>query len=160
MSLKYQGYSVVFQEVPDEVSLVISISGCPHRCPGCHSQHLWEDSGSDVLKDLPVLLQKYEGLITCLCFMGGDHCPEDLIAGCKLAHDLGLKTCLYTGLDTLDEVERKNLSTCFDYIKVGHYDATKGGLESPNTNQIFYKHKDNVYTDITSKFNKEKKHEE
>lgn len=107
-----------------------------------------------------MLLQKYEGLITCLCFMGGDHCPEDLIAGCKLAHDLGLKTCLYTGLDTLDEVERKNLSTCFDYIKVGHYDATKGGLESPNTNQIFYKHKDNVYTDITSKFNKEKKHEE
>lgn len=38
--MKYSDAQVVFAEVPDEITLAISISGCPNRCPGCHSQHL------------------------------------------------------------------------------------------------------------------------
>ena len=44
--LKYTSYTVVFQEVPDEVSLAFEVSGCPFKCEGCHSPHLWEDVGA------------------------------------------------------------------------------------------------------------------
>ena len=74
--LKYLGYSIVFQEVPDEVSLVINVSGCPHKCEGCHSKYLWEYEGNYILDDLVGLIEKYKGLITCVCFMGGDSDPE------------------------------------------------------------------------------------
>ena len=38
--LKYVNTAVVFQEIPDEVTLAINISGCPCRCPGCHSHNI------------------------------------------------------------------------------------------------------------------------
>lgn len=156
MSLKYDGYAVVFQEVPNEVSLAINITGCPHRCKGCHSPHLWEDTGNSMLADLPYLLDKYSGLITCVCFMGGDHCPDELKTGCKLAHENGLKTCLYTGIESISDVESLNLADYFDYIKVGSYDELKGGLTSKTTNQRFYvNNMDGTpyqYIDITYKF--------
>lgn len=152
MSLKYKGYTVVFQEVPGEVSLAINISGCTHRCHGCHSQYLWEDSGDSLLGDLPSLLEAYDELITCVCFMGGDQDPFELKGACKIVQDAGLKTCLYTGLDSLGDVQKLGISHCFDYLKVGHYDETKGGLSSRNTNQRFYAHHDNSYQDITNLF--------
>ena len=43
--VRYFNFDVVFAEVPDQVSLAINITGCPNRCPGCHSPHLWEDAG-------------------------------------------------------------------------------------------------------------------
>ena len=48
--LRYDGAAVVFSEVPDEISLAISITGCPRRCPGCHSEYLWEYHGNLLLK--------------------------------------------------------------------------------------------------------------
>ena len=39
--LKYVNTDIVFQEIPDEVTLAVNISNCPCRCPGCHSQYLW-----------------------------------------------------------------------------------------------------------------------
>ncbi|SHF88735.1 hypothetical protein SAMN05444364_11530 [Prevotella scopos JCM 17725] len=39
--LRYINTDIVFQEFPDEVTLAINISGCPCRCPACHSQFLW-----------------------------------------------------------------------------------------------------------------------
>ena len=38
--LKYVNTGIVFQEIPDEVTLAINISNCPCRCPGCHSRYL------------------------------------------------------------------------------------------------------------------------
>ena len=43
--LKYVNTGVVFQEIPDEVTLAVNLSGCPCRCPGCHSRYLWQDVG-------------------------------------------------------------------------------------------------------------------
>ncbi len=44
--LKYVNTGVVFQEIPDETTLSINISGCPNHCPGCHSKYLWQDIGN------------------------------------------------------------------------------------------------------------------
>ena len=48
--LKYTNTDIVFQEIPDEVTLAVNLSGCPCHCPGCHSTHLWGDTG-DPLTD-------------------------------------------------------------------------------------------------------------
>ena len=44
--LKYYNYDIVFQEVPDEVTLAVNLSNCPNHCPGCHSPHLCKDIGN------------------------------------------------------------------------------------------------------------------
>lgn len=133
--LKYLSTAIVFQEVPDEISLAINISGCPHRCEGCHSQHLWEYKGNYVSDDIESLIEKYDGYITCVCFMGGDQNLEELNELGELIHNKGLKVCLYSGDDTL----KLDGVPFFDYVKIGSYKEKYGGLDSPNTNQRMFK---------------------
>lgn len=155
--LKYVGYSVVFQEVPDEVSLAINISGCPHHCDGCHSKYLWEYTGNYVTDDLRNLINQYKDLITCVCFMGGDQNLEELNECLQIVKSYNLKTCVYSGLD---EFPYKDTAKNLDYIKIGHYDKVLGGLDHVSTNQKFQKllHDDlcNAFhlIDLTYKFQK------
>ena len=77
--LRYTDYDIVFQEVPDEITLAINISNCPNRCKGCHSPYLLKDIGEPLTEEnLTVLLRKYGKAITCVCFMGGDASPADI----------------------------------------------------------------------------------
>ena len=150
--LKYLGYSIVFQEVPNEVSLAINISGCPHRCKGCHSEYLWEYKGGYIYDDIEILLNKYSSEITCVCFMGGDQNSEELknlILFVK--HFYKLKVCVYSGFDyNINDLPQ----WCYycDYLKIGSYKSKLGGLNSKTTNQRFYKNKNNVFIDITNEF--------
>ena len=153
--LKYLGYSIVFQEVPNEVTLAINISGCPHRCEGCHSQYLWEYEGNYILDDLVGLIEKYKGLITCVCFMGGDQNPYELVGLLDTIHRYGLKTALYSGEDSLQQIAFRVLCN-LDYCKIGHYDKTKGGLNDKNTNQkmLLWNRQNGKWEDITYLFQK------
>ena len=82
--LKYSETEVTFREVPDEISLVINITNCPYHCPGCHSKHLWEDTGERLTPDkLCDLIDNNEG-ISCVCFMGGDSDLEELYQEVKM----------------------------------------------------------------------------
>ena len=148
--LKYIGYSIVFQEVPDEVTLAINISGCPHKCEGCHSKYLWEYEGNYISDDLDILIEKYKGLITCVCFMGGDQNFEELCLAALIVKLHGLKVALYSG--ALEISLDNHLAIGFDYIKIGPYNATLGGLNSPTTNQKMYQWVNNTWEDITYKF--------
>ena len=70
--LRYINTDIVFQEFPDEVTLAINISGCPCRCPGCHSQFLWANRGEELTAEaLSALIRETEDTITCVGFMGG-----------------------------------------------------------------------------------------
>ena len=151
--LKYLGYSIVFQEVPDEVTLAINISGCPHKCEGCHSKHLWEYDGNYISDDLVDLIEKYKGLITCVCFMGGDQNPLELVNLLDRVHRFKLKTALYSGEDSLQHIAFRVVCN-LDYCKIGHYDQTKGGLSSKNTNQkmLSWNKCDGKWEEITYKF--------
>ena len=83
--LKYVGTQIVFQEVPDEVSLAINLSLCPNHCKGCHSPELWEDIGEELtLKTLEKLIGQNPG-ITCVAFMGGDNDVWGLYEAAKTA---------------------------------------------------------------------------
>ena len=44
-------FQIVLQEVPGEISLCFSISGCSIQCKGCHSPFSWKkDNGSILTK--------------------------------------------------------------------------------------------------------------
>ena len=77
--LKHVNCGIVFQEIPDEVTLSINISNCPCHCPGCHSSYLWDDIGEVLNKNtIDAFMEKYGDDITCICFMGGDASPSDV----------------------------------------------------------------------------------
>lgn len=157
--IKYVDTKIVFQEVPDEVSLAINLSNCPCHCKGCHSPYLAEDIGEDLtIERLTQLATEAEG-ITTICFMGGDSDTKRLNRLAKWIQDeLDLKVAWYSGRDELSE--HIDISH-FDYIKLGHYDEECGPLNSPNTNQRMYKVSrflvNPVLVDITNKFWNESK---
>lgn len=80
-------------------------------------------------------LQTYQGLISCVLFMGGEWLPEKLLPLLKFAQNAGLKTCLYTGLE-MPELDKRLLSE-LSYVKTGRWIAERGGLNSVTTNQRF-----------------------
>ncbi len=138
--LKYTDYDIVFQEIPNEVTLAINLSNCPHKCRGCHSPQLMQDIGERLTeREISKLLDKYGKSVTCVCFMGGDaspHSVERLAAFVKERTDGKMKTAWYSGEEKL-KPERK--IQYFDFIKIGPYKEHLGGLRSKTTNQRLYK---------------------
>lgn len=160
--IKYTETQVTFSEVPDEISLCINISNCPHRCFGCHSPHLQEDVGEELTFEvLDKLINKNRG-ITCVCFMGDAGSPMSIaIFATHIKNMFGLKTALYTGLDyhldSMAEVVIHPHTEWFDYIKTGPYIEALGPLNKKTTNQRMYKKisdKPIKFEDITYKFQK------
>ncbi|MDR1652222.1 MAG: anaerobic ribonucleoside-triphosphate reductase activating protein [Prevotellaceae bacterium] len=150
--LKCHNYDIVFQEIPNETTLAINIANCPNRCVGCHSPHLQQDIGEDLTESvLSSLLKKYGNSVTCVCFMGGDNAPEEVLNLAKFVRceakkfsPLPLKTAWYSGCSTIFEGAQKN----FDYIKIGAYTERLGGLNSPATNQKLYRIENGKMTEI------------
>jgi len=124
---------IVMQEIPGEITLALSISGCPLKCPGCHSAFTWDPSYGKQLNQLSLsyMLNQYRGMITCVLFYGGEWDLNHLIPLLQFIRSQGLLTALYSGLDELPEKLVKEL----DFLKTGPYISHLGGLESPYTNQ-------------------------
>lgn len=150
--LKYVDTDVVFQEIPDEVTLAVNLSGCPCHCPGCHSKHLWGDGGRDLDCDvIDRLLGDQKGEVTCLSLMGGDAQPQevDRLASWVRKRHPRLHIAWWSGRTLLSpQVHLKN----FDYIKLGPYLRHLGPLKSERTNQRLYRVVEGVMQDITSRF--------
>ena len=153
--MKVASYDIVFQEIPGEVTLALNLSNCPCHCPGCHSPHLAEDIGEPVTEELlDSLIGRYKGLITCVAFMGGDAEPEEVAKWANYIHQLPitnhqsvLRTAWYSGRTSYPRNPR-----ALDYVKLGPYIESLGGLKSPTTNQRLYKREDDSWIDITSVF--------
>ncbi len=134
-------FDVVMQEVPGEISLSFSITGCPLRCKGCHSSFLWKSEGGYELTTTCYnrYLEQYREFATCVLFMGGEWEEDALITYLRMAHEKGYRTCLYTGQEEVSPGLRCEL----DYLKTGPWIPEKGGLDSPTTNQRFLRLSDN-----------------
>ena len=124
--LRYHDIQVVLQEVPGQISLCFSITGCPLRCEGCHSPFLWKNGSGEILTDelFSDFLDKYKSMISCVLFMGGEWEEKDLIKKLKTAEDNEIKNHL-------------------TWLKTGPWIAELGGLDSPETNQKFIEVKTN-----------------
>lgn len=136
--LKFVDTRVVFQEVPDEITLAINISNCPCNCIGCHSSYLAEDVGEELDKDtIRYLIHSNKG-ISCICFMGGDSEPRyiNYYASWIKEEFPSLRVAWYSGRQELaKEIDINN----FDFIKLGPYLEECGPLNCRTTNQRFYK---------------------
>ena len=178
--MKVASFDIVFQEIPGEVTLALNLSNCPCHCPGCHSPHLAEDIGEEVNEDLlNGLLARYGSMITCVAFMGGDANPEEVAKWAEWIknhqspitnHQSVLRTAWYSGRQQSPfpigvkssarsdcrwpsvELCRGEASCPFDYVKLGPYIESLGGLKSPTTNQRLYKRVGDTWQDITSSF--------
>ena len=155
--LKYVDTLVSFQEVPDEISLCINISNCPCHCEGCHSPYLAEDIGTELTwNELEKLIMNNIG-ISCVCFMGGDSCPdyiEQLALFINYQSWYPLKVAWYSGKSSIPNDLDISL---FNYIKVGPYIPKLGGLDKETTNQIMYKVDNGNLIDITYRFKHDSK---
>lgn len=151
--LQYVNYDVVFQEFPDEVSLCVNLSLCPHRCVGCHSSYLQGDIGEALTFERLCTLIAGEAGITCVGLMGGDNDPLAVMAlakAVKAHYGAQLRVGWYSGAD---RVARCLDVSGLDYIKVGGYRPQFGPLSSPTTNQRLYKlSKEGAFIDITHRF--------
>ena len=142
--LKYLYSQVYTKEIPNELSLGISVLGCPVHCPECHSPHIWdvncEGEGTNLTVEALENLIEQQKWVSCVLFFGGEwNMPylNELLRKCK---ELGYKTALYSG-HTLDwfKIKHPNYRLYLDYIKVGRYDSKYGSLDYPSTNQRLYK---------------------
>ena len=151
--LKVASFDIVFQEIPGEVTLALTLSNCPCHCPGCHSPHLAEDIGETLdAALLDDLIGRYKGLITCVAFMGGDADPEAVIRLAEhIKQSFPLKTAWYSGRPATPESFTFHLSP-FTFVKLGPDIESLGGLKSPTTNQRIYKLVGDECMDITSSF--------
>lgn len=135
--LKYLYKKIIFSEIPNEITLGISISGCQIHCPACNQRELWEDKGSPLtVKELNRLLDKNKG-ITCVLFLGGEHDIDAVNLLSQHIHNKYLRTAWYCGLDFIPK-DKNYIMQNLDYVKLGHYDPDLGGLDSPTTNQRLY----------------------
>ena len=157
--LKYTNTDIVFQEIPDGVTLAVNLSGCPCRCPGCHSPQLWDDIGEPLTDEaIDCMLEHQPSGVSCVALMGGDANPAEvngIAARLKERHP-ELKTAWYSGRSLLPkEVDLSNL----DYVKLGPDLKHLGPLKSPKTNQRLYlvQHRrntepGNILQDLTPRF--------
>lgn len=161
MMIKYvpEDTAVVFSEIPDEITLALNISNCPHRCPGCHSPYLQGDVGEELTYEKIDELIKTNDGITCVAFMGeGNDLDSIFRFGVYIHNEYSLKVAIYCGSSTIP----KRFWGEFDYIKLGGYKEEFGPLNNPNTNQRMYKRTGVTeassgvpaikWEDITSKF--------
>lgn len=158
--LKYLYCKEVFSEVPEEITLALSISNCQIKCNECNQKDLWKNVGKPLHRSsLTTLIHLHAG-ITCVCFLGsGNKEYKELNTLAKTVKDNNLKVALYLGEEVIPSELDMSL---YDYIKVGPYKAELGGLNSPTTNQRMYLIHHDSYskgtywcTDITYKFLKQ-----
>ena len=57
---------VVFEEIPDEITIAINITNCPCKCKGCHSKFLWGDIGTELTESEINKIIKENSGITCV----------------------------------------------------------------------------------------------
>lgn len=143
--IKYVDTLVSFTEVPDEISLCISLSNCPNSCVGCHSPHLRKDIGKNLtLAEVNTLVRNNEG-ISCVCLLGDTKDIRELF---RLAKEIKIKHTIklawYSGSNYIPINLIEGLEV-FDYLKIGEYDEVKGPLNSPTTNQKMFKIEDITY---------------
>jgi len=135
--LKYLYCKELFAEIPSEITLGVSLTGCTIRCKGCHSRELWEDKGTPLnVETLCGLLNQHQG-ITCLLLLGGESDIDALTELFMYAHKR-VKTAWYCGLDRLPK-QHQGITQYLDFLKLGRFEIEYGPLNDPNTNQKFYK---------------------
>ena len=147
--IKYKDSYIVFEEIPDRVSLAVNITNCQNNCIGCHSPELRLNNGEELTEEIIDKLIKENYGIDCFLFMGEGKDYSRLMELVRyIKENYSIKVAIYSGRDEV-EIEYYGL---FDYVKVGSYKEECGPLNKETTNQQLYEIGANGIKDITYKF--------
>lgn len=141
---------VCFEEIPNYISLGLSISNCLGLCEGCHSPELRKNIGIELTNnEVDNLLKKNKG-VNCILFLGEGNDKNALLEIIKYIREKHntLKIALYSGRNKIES----ELEGLLDFIKIGPYIAKYGPLNKETTNQRLYKIENGEKIDITEKF--------
>lgn len=148
--LKFLNTMVVFEEIPDKISLAVNMTNCQNKCVGCHSPQLRKDIGKELTEEVvDELIKENEG-INCFLFMGEGNDKDSLIKMARYIKEkyVSLSLAIYSGRDNVED----DFYELFDYVKIGPYIAKFGPLNKDTTNQRLLKIEDGARKDITSMF--------
>lgn len=147
--IKYKDYFVVFEEIPDRISLAVNITNCQNNCIGCHSPELRLNNGEELTEEVIDKLIKENYGIDCFLFMGEGKDYSRLMELARfIKENYSIKVAIYSGRD---KVENEYYGL-FDYVKVGGYKEECGPLNKETTNQRLYEIGADEIKDITYKF--------
>ena len=152
-------YGVTLTEIPDRITLFLEFGNCMARCHGCHSKNLWLPVDNPMsMQEVVTIATKYRELgCNAIVLMGGTTNGffrkdlEKLLM--KLCGVYGNNVGLFSGHDSL--TKHVELMRYLRWLKIGHYNETKGGLSNPLTNQRFYEIINNRAIDKTYLFRRD-----
>lgn len=122
--MKYK--SITYPDVNNGLGCRVSlwISGCTHKCEGCHNQYLWDfNNGKEFVGDIKERLFSILSLpyIKGLTLTGGDPLLsfDDVFSLCKEVKEQfpSKDIWLYTGF-TMDYISHNEMSSILQYIDV------------------------------------------
>jgi anaerobic ribonucleoside-triphosphate reductase activating protein len=147
--IKYKDSYIVFEEIPDRVSLAVNITNCQNNCIGCHSPELRLNSGVELTdEEIDKLINENYG-IDCFLFMGeGKDMGRLLEIARYVKNKYDIAVAVYSGRNNVEE----EYYEIFDYVKVGEYKKEFGPLNSSTTNQRLYRVTERGKEDITHLF--------
>lgn len=147
--IKYKDCFVVFEEIPNRISLALNITNCQNMCVGCHSPELRLDGGVELTNgEMDNLIEKNYG-VNCVLFMGEGKDMERLLEIAQyVKNKYDIAVAVYSGRNNVEE----EYYEIFDYVKVGEYKKEFGPLNSPTTNQRLYRMTEEGKEDITYLF--------
>lgn len=147
--IKFKDSYIVFEEIPDRVSLAVNITNCQNNCIGCHSPELRLNNGEELTEEIIDKLINENYGIDCFLFMGEGKERGRLLELAKyIKRNYDLKVAIYSGRNDVE----LDFYEVFDYIKVGEYKEEFGPLNKDTTNQRLYEITSNNVIDITYKF--------
>ena len=147
--IKFKDSYIVFEEIPDRISLAVNITNCQNNCVGCHSPELRLNNGEELTEEIVDKLINENYGIDCFLFMGEGKDRGRLLELAKyIKRNYDLKVAIYSGRNDVE----LDFYEVFDYIKVGEYKEEFGPLNRDTTNQRLYEITSNNVIDITSKF--------
>ena len=147
--IKFKDSYIVFEEIPDRVSLAVNITNCQNNCIGCHSHELSINNEEELTEGIIDKLIKENYGIDCFLFMGEGKDRGRLLELAKyIKHNYNLKVAIYSGRNNVES----DFYEVFDYIKIGEYKEEFGTLNKETTNQRLYEIGADGIKDITYKF--------
>ena len=112
--IKFKDSYIVFEEIPDRVSLAVNIINCQNNCIGCHSPELRLNNGEELTEGIIDNLIKENYGIDCFLFMGEGKDRGRLLELAKyIKYNCNLKVAIYSGRNNVE----------FDFYEVFDYNG-------------------------------------
>lgn len=149
---------ITLQELPGRTAVYFELGNCNRGCKGCHSPHLSERIHPDLFTDISDMVEYIEKEKTrgadAILLMGGTTNRIDYETLARAIDILSnvLPVGIYSGAAVNSQATRflKELPGLY-WIKAGEFNKKLGGLDSPKTNQRFFRW-DGKWEDATHLF--------